>query len=88
MVTNQNIIKRKFPYIDTFDHELTDVISTMRDPTVGMFGHIEIISDMDVYKRIIYTDCILRGSVLKKYRQVLVEFKELEKCLTGYQCNM
>ena len=34
---------------------------------------------MDFYKRIKYTERILRGEALKKYRQVMAERKELTK---------
>ena len=40
----KNLIKRKFPYIYMFDHEVPFMISTMRDLTVGLFKHLEITS--------------------------------------------
>ena len=33
----QNIVKRKFPYIDKFNHEGTTTVSAMRDLSVGVF---------------------------------------------------
>ena len=45
---NQNLVKSKFPYIDTFDHEVPVVISTMRDLTARVFEHLEITSPIDV----------------------------------------
>ena len=44
----QNLVNSKFPYIDTFDHELPTVVSAICDLTVGVFDHIEITSPMDV----------------------------------------
>ena len=55
----------------------------MRDLTVGVFERINITSPMDVEKRIAYTQHILRGSVLKKYREVLVTCRQSAKELAG-----
>ena len=41
--SKKNLVKRQFPYIDTFDHEGPVVINTMRNLTVGVFEHLEII---------------------------------------------
>ena len=38
--SKQNIVKRQFPYINTFDHEGPVVINTMCALTVGMFEHL------------------------------------------------
>ena len=38
---------------------------------------------MDVYKKINYTESILLGSALKKYRQILAECKDSEKGIAG-----
>ena len=64
------------------------MIHTMRDLTVGVFKHLEITSKTDVDKRINYTECILRGTILKKYRQFLGDCKELQKGLVGDQYNL
>ena len=56
--------------------------------TVGVFGHLEITSEMDVDKMINYTEYILRGLTLNKYRQVLEECKESPKGLAGYQWTL
>ena len=69
---NKNLVKRKFPYIDMFDHEGPAVISAIRDLTVGVFEHLDITSPMDVGNRLAYTQSILRGAALKKYQEVLV----------------
>ena len=66
-VSKQNPVKRKFPNIDTFDHEGPVFISAMHDLTVGVFDHLKITSPMDVEKRLAYTQCILRGAELKTY---------------------
>ena len=72
---NQNLIKRKLSYIDMFDHEGPAVICAIRDLTVGVFKHIEIISYLDIDKRIKYTKHILSGTELKKYKQVISVYK-------------
>ena len=41
------------------------VINAMRNLTVGVFEHLEIISPTDVDKGLAYTQRILRGSALK-----------------------
>ena len=68
MASKQNLVKRQFPYIDTFDHEEPVVINAMRDLTVGVFEHLDITSPMDVETNLAYMQRILRGDVLKKYR--------------------
>ena len=60
----------------------------MRDLTVGVFDHLEITYPMDVDKRLAYTQRILRGSALKRYREVLVAYRQSEKELTGYEWNL
>ena len=72
----QNLGKRKFPYIDMFNHEGPKVISAMRDLTAGVFEHLEITSPMDVDKSLAYTQRIIRGAALKKYREVLVTCRQ------------
>ena len=42
------------------------VINAMRDLTVGVFEHLEIILPTDVEKSLAYTQSILRGSALIK----------------------
>ena len=51
----QNLVKRQFLYIDTFDHEGPVVINAMRDLNVGVFEHLDIILPTDVDKRLAYT---------------------------------
>ena len=64
------------------------VIKAMRNLTVGVFENLEIISPTDVDKRLACTQCILRGSVPKKYREILVTCKQLAKKLVGDECNL
>ena len=80
--SKQNLVKRKFPYINTLYHEVPTVISTMRNINVGVFEHLSITSPMDVDKRLAYTQHILRGAALKKYHEVLVTCRQSEKELT------
>ena len=82
-VSKQNLITRKFPYIDTFDHEGPALVNAMRDLTSGMFEHLDITSPMDVYQRVAYTQQIIRGAALKNYKAVLVEYKRSAKELAG-----
>ena len=72
MASKQNVFNRQFPYFNTFDHEGPVVINDMRNLTVGVLDHLEIIFPTEVYKMLAYTKRILRGSVLKKHREVLV----------------
>ena len=46
VASKQNLVKRKFPYIDTFDHEGPAVVSAMRELDVGVFEHLEITPPM------------------------------------------
>ena len=55
----------------------------MRNISVGVFEHLEIASPMDADKRVAYTQRILRGSLLKHYRAVLVKCTQLAKELLG-----
>ena len=73
VASKKQIVKIKFPNMDTFYHEVPAVISEMHNITFGVSKHLETISLMGVDKRIKYTERILRGPVLNKYRQVLAE---------------
>ena len=55
------------------------VINAMCNLTVRVFEHLEIISPTDVDKRLAYMQRILRGPSIKKYREILVTFKQLAK---------
>ena len=63
-VSKQKPVKRKFPYINTFDHEGPVVVNAMRELTSGVFEHLEITSHMDVDQRLSYTQLILVVAVL------------------------
>ena len=65
MASKKNLVKGQFPYIDMFDHERPLVINAIRDLTIGLFDHLEIILPANVDKRLAYTYRILRVSVLK-----------------------
>ena len=71
----------KFPLIDMFDREGPAAVNTMHELTSGVFENIYINSPMDVYKILSYTQRILIGSSLKKFKAVLVECKQLGKDL-------
>ena len=86
--SNQNLVKRKFPYIEMFDHEVPAVVSAIRYLTSEVFEHLDITSPMEVYQRIAYTQRILIGVALKKYKSVMKECKELEKDLVGDKFNL
>ena len=81
--SKQNLVKRKFPYIYIFYYDEPVVISTMRDITARVFDHLEITSHMDVDKRLAYTQRIIRGFTLTKYREVLVTCRHSAKNIAG-----
>ena len=83
MVSNQNLVKSKFPYINAFDREGPAVFNTMRDLTSGVFEHLDITSPIDVYQRVAYRQIILRGAALKNYKAVWVECKQSSKYISG-----
>ena len=64
------------------------VINAMCNLTVRVFEHLEIISPTYMDKRLAYTQNILRGSALKKYREVLVTCRQSEKALAGDEWNL
>ena len=64
------------------------MINTMCDITVGLFGHIENISILDLYLRIKYTERILRNSDPNKYRQVLFLCNNTYRGLYGNQWTL
>ena len=66
MEFKQNLIKIKFPYINTFNHEGPSVIRAMRYITVGVFQHLDITYNFYIDKGIEYTQSILRGMEHKK----------------------
>ena len=59
-----------------FDHEGPVVVSMIRNLTSGVFEHLEITSPMDVHKSVNYTQRLLRGASLKKYKSLLTECQE------------
>ena len=63
-------------------------MNAMHNLTAGVFEHLEIISPTDVDKRLAYTQRILRGYALKKYREVLVTCKQLVKDLASDEWNL
>ena len=83
--TKQNIIKMKFPYIDTFNHQGSAVVRAMRNLTVGVFEHLETTPPTDVDQRIGHMQRILRKTALKKYKQVFSGCKETVKGIAGHQ---
>ena len=61
----QNLVKRQFPYINTFNHEGPVVINVMQNLTAGLFERPEIILPTEVEKILACMQRILRGSALK-----------------------
>ena len=61
--SKKNLVKRQFPYINTFNREGPVIIYAMHDLTIGV--HLDIIYPTDVKKILAYTQRILRRSVLK-----------------------
>ena len=64
------------------------MICMMHDLTSRVFEHLEITSPMDFYQRVDYTQHLLRGLALKKYKAVLTECKESAKALAGYHWTL
>ena len=83
VVSKQNLVKRKFPYIITFNHEGPVVLRTMCDLTCGVFEHLEITSPMDMDQIIACMQRILTGTALKQYKVDLRVCKESAKDLAG-----
>ena len=77
LVSKKKLVRRNFPYTNTFDHEGPAVVSAIRDLNVGVFEHLEITSPMDIYQRIAYIQRIMRGAALKKYKAVLEKCQQL-----------
>ena len=50
VVSKQNLVKSKFPFIDMFNHEGPSVFNAMRDQPRRVFDHLDITSPMDVGK--------------------------------------
>ena len=62
--SKQNIVNRKFLYIDMSNHDVHASVNAVHDLTSGVFDHLEITSPMDMDQRVSYTQHILRGAVL------------------------
>ena len=71
-----------------FDNEVPAIINMMHDLTVGVLGHQDITSKLDLDLRIKYTERILIRPELKKFWQVLLECKYPAKKLAGYQWSL
>ena len=87
MAYKQKLVNRKFTYINKFDHEGPGVVRAINSLTIGVFEKLDITSPMDVKKRVSHTQRILKGAALKKYREVLVPYRQSAKELAGYEWN-
>ena len=61
------------------------MVCAMHDLTNRVFKHLKITFTLNVNERVKYTQRLLKGTVLKKYKTVLVECKELAKSISGDQ---
>ena len=59
-------------------HNLTD----------GLSEHLYITSPMYMDQRVAYTQLIIKGFVLKNYREVMVGFRQSAKELAGDEWNL
>ena len=59
------------------------MVSTIRNIASRVFDHLETTSPMEVEQRVVYTQTILRGPGLNKYKAVLLECKQSVKDITG-----
>ena len=66
----------------------TVVVCEMHDLTRGVFEHLEITSPIDVDKKVKYTQRLLRGLALNKYKTVLAQCKETAKVIAGDQWTL
>ena len=64
------------------------MINAMCDLRIGLFQHLEIMSELDLYLRIKYTDQIPTNPAPKKFRQVLLACKDIARGLAGKQCTL
>ena len=64
------------------------MFSAMRDLSSRVFEHLDITSPMEVYKSIAYTQRIMIGAALKKYKAVLRAYKESVKDIAGEKCTL
>ena len=55
------------------------MVNVMRDITVGVFGNLEITSNLNIGKRVKYNDIVLTGPVINKYCSSFLDCKELVK---------
>ena len=61
------MLKLIYLSINTSDHEGPAVINEMHSLTVGVFKYLEIMSKLDLYLRINYTERIQRGPALNVF---------------------
>ena len=52
------------------------VVRAICDLTSGVFEHLEIPSAMDLDKKVNYTQRLIRGPMIKKYKTFLAECNE------------
>ena len=71
-----------------FDHEVPAVVKMMSDLNIGVFDHLDITSTMEVDQRVSYMQHILRMDAPKKYKAVLLEYKQLDKDLAEDKCTL
>ena len=64
--SKKNLVKRKFSYINTFNHEGPAVVSAMHKLNIGVFEHLYITSPMYMDQRVANMQSIMRGDSLKK----------------------
>ena len=81
--TKKNLVKKKFPFIDTFNNTGLTVVRVMHDLTVRLFEHQETTSPTDSDQRIAYTEWIIRGAALNKYKIILEECNDSVKEIAG-----
>ena len=62
--------------ITNFYHEVPNVFNVMHDLMLCIFEHLGITSSLDVDDRVKYIERILKGESQKKFKSVLVSYKE------------
>ena len=71
-----------------FYHKGPKVVNVMRKRTSRVVEHLEITSPTEVDQMVFYTQRILRGAALKKYKVVLLEWKQSAKDLVEDKCTL
>ena len=71
-----------------FDHQGHTVVHAIHYLTFGIFEHLNITAKTYMDQRVKYTECILTGPALNKYRSILLVCNEAENTYARYHCML